>query len=130
MLKNGFTEQFDDHIKFVYSFFDRLIIRGYIMGMFAPGNVIALLRNLGFTKQTNGVIKLLAEQLNAHIKKEADKLDISILWRENLGGNGISMQDYVQDNYLKEGRFGTICIIKAMENVSTYWNREITVKSG
>ena len=86
MHKNGFNEQFDDHIKFVYSFFDRLIIRGYIQGMFAPGNVIALLRNLGFNQQTNGVIKLLAEQLSAHIKKEAVKLDVPILWRENLGG--------------------------------------------
>jgi hypothetical protein len=35
MLNNEFTEQFADHIKFVYSFFDRLIIRGYILGMFA-----------------------------------------------------------------------------------------------
>ncbi len=130
MHKNGFTEQFDDHIKFVYSFFDRLIIRGYILGMFSSGSVITLLRNLGFNQQTNGVIKLLAEQLSAHIKKEAVKLDVPILWRENLGGSGISMQDYVQDNYLKEGKFGTICVIKAMENVSTYWNREITTKAG
>ena len=130
MHNNGFTEQFASHIKFVYCFFDRLIIRGYIQGMFATGNVITLLRNLGFNQHTNGVIKLLAEQLGVHIKKEAERLDIPILWRENLGGKGISMQDYVQDNYLKEGKFGTLCIIKAMENVSTYWSREITTKAG
>jgi len=55
MHTNGFTEQFGSHIKFVYSFFDRLIIRGYIQGMFSTGNVITLLRNLGFNQHTNGI---------------------------------------------------------------------------
>ena len=84
MHKNGLTEQFDSHIKFVYSFFDRLIIRGYIQGMFDPKNVIFLLRNLGFSKHTNGVIKLLAEQLGSHIKKEAENKGVPILWRDNI----------------------------------------------
>jgi len=128
--KNGFTEQFDPHIKFVYSFFDRLIIRGYIQGMFDPKNVIVLLRNLGFSKHTNGVIKLLAEQLGSHIKKEAENKGVPILWRENIGGKDVCMQSYVEQNYLKEGQFGTLCIIKSMENVGTYWNKDITTKEG
>ena len=130
MHKNGFTEQFDPHIKFVYSFFDRLIIRGYIQGMFDPKNVIVLLRNLGFSKHTNGVIKLLAEQLGSHIKKEAENKGVPILWRENIGGKDVCMQSYVEQNYLKEGQFGTLCIIKSMENVGTYWNKDITTKEG
>jgi len=128
--KNGFTEQFDPHIKFVYSFFDRLIIRGYIQGMFDPKNVIVLLRNLGYSKHTNGVIKLLAEQLGSHIKKEAENKGVPILWRENIGGKNVCMQSYVEQNYLKEGQFGTLCIIKSMENVGTYWNKDITTKEG
>lgn len=130
MHTNGFTEQFSSHIKFVYSFFDRLIIRGYIQGMFSTGNVITLLRNLGFNQHNNGIIKLLAEQLGSHIKKESERLSVPILWRENLGGNEISMQEYVEDNYLQKGKFGSLCIIKVMENVCTYWNREVMTKSG
>jgi hypothetical protein len=128
--KNGFTEQFDSHIKLIYSFFDRIIIRGYILPMFDPKNAISLLRNLGFSKHTNGVIKLLAEQLGAHIKKEADNKGIPILWRDNLGGKDMSMQSHVEQNYLKQGVFGTICIIKSLENTGTYWNKDITTKEG
>ncbi len=62
MHKNGFTEQFDSHIKFTYSFFDRLIIRDYIMGMFDTSKVIHLLRNLGFSKKT-GTACLLKKSL-------------------------------------------------------------------
>ncbi|MGC1391937.1 MAG: hypothetical protein WA816_12950 [Bacteroidales bacterium] len=130
MHKNGFTEQFDSHIKLIYSFFDRLIIRGYIHGMFDPKNVIILLRNLGFSKHTNGVIKLLAEQLGSHIRKEAENKGVPILWRDNIGGKDLNMQRYVEQNYVREGLFGTICIIKSMENVGTYWNKDIITKEG
>lgn len=130
MHKNGFTRQFDSHIKFTYSCFDRLIIKGYIMGMFDTSNVITLLRNLGFTKHTNGVVRLLAEQLSSHITKEAGIKAVPILWRENIGGADLNMQSYVEQNYLKDGLFGTICIIKAMENVRTLWNKDITTKEG
>jgi len=71
------------------------------------------------------VVKLLAEQLGSHIKKEAENRGVSILWRDNIGGKDLSMQSYVGKNHLKEGQFGAICIIKSMENVGTYWNKDI-----
>ena len=49
--------------------FDRIILRGYIMGLFMEGSIIHLLRNLGFTKHSNGVLKSLSDQFNSHIKK-------------------------------------------------------------
>ena len=51
------------HILFEYTSFDRIILRGYIMGLFVPGSVIRLLRNLGFKKHTNGVMRLLTDKL-------------------------------------------------------------------
>jgi len=130
MLQNSFIEQFSSHIKFSYSCFDRLIIRGYIPGIFDIGRVIVLLRNLGFSKHSNGVIQLLAKQLSSHITKKAAEFGIPILWRENIGGSDVSMQDYVEQRYLEPGKFGVICIIKALETVRTLWNKEITTKQG
>lgn len=98
--------------------------------MFDPQNAITLLRNLGFSKHTNGVIKLLAEQLNSHIRKEAESKGVPILWRENIGGKDVCMQSFVEQNYLKQGVFGTICIIKSLENTGTYWNKDVRTKEG
>lgn len=80
MKDKGFKSDFQERIKFTYSCFDRLVIRGYIQGLFNPGAIIVLLRNLGFTSHSNGVIRLLADQLNSHIKKVAEKLQIQIHW--------------------------------------------------
>ncbi len=128
-LDNKFTSDFKDHIKFSYSFFDRIIVRGYIIGMFRPANVIALLRNLGFSKHTNGVFKLLSDQLNNHIKKFSEKLNVPILWRENHGGKEMEMQSYVEENYFNPNKLGVICIIKSLEFMNCYWNKQITTKS-
>ena len=98
--------------------------------MFNTRNIIGLLRNLGFSLHTNGVIRLLAEQLNAHIKKEAASRGVPILWRESIGGKDLNMQSYVEKEYLRDGIFGTICIIKSLENTGTYWNKDITTKEG
>lgn len=62
-LNNKFTDDFKSHIDFTYSFFDCIIVRGYILGMFRPANVITLLRNLGFSKHSNGVFKLFSDQI-------------------------------------------------------------------
>ena len=77
-MTNNFTENFSRHINFIYSSFDRIILRGYITSLFVEGSVINLLRNLGFKNHSNGILKLLTDQLNSHIKKLADKEDISI----------------------------------------------------
>lgn len=130
LLENKFTSEFIDHIKFSYSFFDRIIVRGYIMGMFRPASVIALLRNLGFSKHTNGVFKLFSDQLNSHIKKLAAKLDVPILWRENHGGKEMEMQSYVEEHYFDPKKLGVICIIKSLEFMGCYWNKQITTRKG
>jgi len=130
LLENNFTSDFSKHIKFSYSFFDRIIVRGYILGMFRPANVITLLRNLGFSKHTNGVFKLFSDQLNSHIKKLAFKLDVPILWRENHGGKEMEMQSYVEEHYFNPNKLGVICIVKSLEFMSCYWNRDITTKKG
>lgn len=128
-LENKFTSDFKDHIKFSYSIFDRIIVRGYIIGMFRPANVIVLLRNLGFSKHSNGVFKLLSDQLNNHIKKLATKLDVPILWRENHGGKEMEMQSYVEENYFDPNKLGVICIIKSLEFMKCYWNKQIKTKN-
>jgi hypothetical protein len=69
------TEKLDQHINFSYSCFDRVVFRGYLPNMFVEGSVINLLRNLGFNKHSNGVLKLLTDQLNSHINKQATKMN-------------------------------------------------------
>ncbi len=130
LLENNFTTDFKDHIKFSYSFFDRIIVRGYILGMFRPVNVIALLRNLGFAKHTNGIFKLLSDQLNSHIKKLAAKYEVPILWRESHGGKQMEMQSFVEENYFDLKKTGVICIVKSLEFMSCYWNKQVTTKKG
>lgn len=130
LFENKFTTDFSKHIDFSYSFFDRIIVRGYILGMFRPANVIALLRNLGFSQHTNGVFKLFSDQLNAHIKKLALKLDVPILWRESHGGKEMEMQSYVEKHYFNPQKLGVICIIKSLEFMACYWNKQVTTKKG
>jgi cyclophilin family peptidyl-prolyl cis-trans isomerase len=36
------------HLAYEYTSFDRVVLRGYIQGLFVEGSVINLLRNLGF----------------------------------------------------------------------------------
>jgi hypothetical protein len=79
-MNNKFTEGLSVHINFLYTSFDRIILRGYVINLFVEGFVIKLLLNLGFSTHSNGVIKLLTDQLNAHIKKVSKKLDIQIHW--------------------------------------------------
>ena len=44
-MTNKFTTDFSEHIDFMYTSFDRIILRGYITGLFVEGSVIKLLRN-------------------------------------------------------------------------------------
>jgi hypothetical protein len=75
-----FTKELNEHIDFTYSSFDRVLFRGYITSLFFDGQVVSLLRNMGFKDHSNGVLKLLTDQLNSHIKKEAERLNINIHW--------------------------------------------------
>jgi hypothetical protein len=75
-MKNQFVKQFENNIKFIYSCFDRVIVRGYIRKFFALGFVVLFLKAMGFTKKTKGVLRIFTDQLNAHISKEASKDNI------------------------------------------------------
>jgi len=53
------------HISFKYTSFDRVVLRGYIQGLFVEGSVINMLRNLGFKTHSNAVLRILTDQLTA-----------------------------------------------------------------
>ena len=72
-MKNSFLNQFSENIKFNYFCFDRVIIRGYILSLFSPGGIVRFLRAIGFKGLSNGVMRILTDQLNGHIQKVARK---------------------------------------------------------
>jgi len=135
-MNNKFTEDLGEHIDFSYTCFDRIILRGYIMGLFMEGSIIHLLRNLGFTKHSNGVLKSLSDQFNSHIKKVSDKTGVTVhWWGAKEKSTYHSKIDFIKDRY--KDRIDTsqrsskiICIIKAVENSRTFANKEVTTKSG
>jgi len=75
-MKNQFVKRFENNIKFTYSCFYRVIVRGYIRKFFTLGFVVLFLKAMGFTKKTKGVLRIFTDQLNAHISKEASKDNI------------------------------------------------------
>ena len=131
-----FTAQLEDHINFFYSSFDRVLLRGYLPNLFVEGSVIRLLRNLGFTSHSNGVLRDLTDQLNVHITKTTNSLGIKIhWWGESEKKKYHSKIDFVEEHYstqLKqaERKSKVVCIIKAVENTRTFANKEITTKTG
>jgi len=130
------TDKLENHINFSYSCLDRVVFRGYIRNLFVEGSVINLLRNLGFKKHSNGVLKTLTDQLNSHIKKVADNIGIQIHWWGNKEKEKYhSKIDLVQDIYRKElakthKTDKVICIIKSIENTRTFANRDVQTKAG
>jgi len=135
-MKNKFTENFKEHIDFSYTSLDRIILRGYIPSLFMEGSVINLLRNLGYKKHSNGVLKTFSDQLNSHVKKVSEKNDINIhWWGKEEKSNYHSKIDFVKTTYKnqinqKRTSNKVICIIKAVENSRTFANKEITTKAG
>lgn len=130
------TDKLASHIAFNYSCFDRVVFRRYIRNLFVEGSVINLLRNLGFKKHSNGVLKTLTEQLNSHIKKTADKFGITVHWWGNAEKEKYDHKlDLVQDIYRKELKKKykgdkVFYIIKSLENTRTFANRDIKTKAG
>jgi len=125
-----------DHISFEYTSFDRVILRGYIRRLFVEGSVINLLHNLGFNNHSNGVLRILTDKLNAHIKKTAEKIDVEIhWWGEHEKKQYHSKIDFIKDHYRqtlskKNKKSKVIAIIKAVENIRTFTNRNIKTKKG
>ncbi len=135
-MTNKFTEYFSENIDFIYSSFDRLILRGYITSLFMEGSVIKLLSDLGFNNHSNGVLKLFTDQLNSHIKKVATKEEVEIhWWGKDEKAKYHSKIDYINDKYatiLNNTHTSSkiICIIKSVENCRTFANKNVITKSG
>ena len=135
-MENNFTENYKEHIDFSYTCLDRIILKGYIPSLFMEGSVINLLKNLGFNKHSNGVLKTFSDQLNSHIKKISEKNGIGIHWwgkEEKATYN--SKIDFVKTTYKNQvNQIQTsdkvICIIKAVESSRTFANKEIITKKG
>lgn len=121
MKPNNFTQQFQDHISFTYTCFDRIVVRGYILSLFQLGSVVNLLRNLNFRKLSQGVLGVLRDQLSDHIKKMSIHFGIDIIWWTK-GTNG-SKHKFVEKHYYRkakrEKKYGPLCIIKAKENIKS-----------
>ncbi len=126
----------EQHLSSEYTSFDRVVLRGYIQNLFVEGSVINLLRNLGFTSHSNGVMRILTDKLNSHIKKTSDKLGISIhWWGEQEKKKHHSKIDFIHEHYKntlskKNKKSKAIAIIRATENVRTFTNKDIRTKEG
>ena len=132
---NKFLAQFRKNINSVYHCFDRVIVRGHIGWMYCAGSVINFLRERGFKKHTNGVMRILTDQLNSHVEKTAKKNDAPIIWWPNEGG-GIDGDKlaHVRKKYAskykgKKGNF-VYCILSDKESTFTYATRELITKRG
>jgi hypothetical protein len=114
-VNNLFLKQFAENVNFSYTCFDRVIMRGYIRKLFCEGGLVLFLRAMGFKMLTNGVLRIFTDQLNAHIKKEANRLGLPIIWWPSVDGgkNGAKLK-YVEKHFVKggnpKGDF-TYCII-------------------
>ncbi len=124
------------HLSHEYTSFDRGVLRGYIQNLFVEGSVINLLRNLGFTCHSNGVMRILTDKLNSNIKKTSDKLGISIhWWGEQEKKKYHSKIDFIHEYYRntlsqKNKKSKVIAIIRATKNVRTLTNKDIRTKEG
>lgn len=134
MNKNSFINQFSNNIKFNYTCFDRVIIRGYILKFFSTAAVVLFLKAMGFSKKTNGVMRIFTDQLNSHISKQAEKHDALIHWWPSIDGgvNGAKLR-FVEEEYANKftGQGDHLfCIITDRENVRTVASREFTTQKG
>jgi len=88
------------HISVEYTSFDRVVLRGYAQRLFVEGSVINLLRNLGFKNHSDGVMRILTDKLNSHIKKTTEKIDVKIhWWGEQEKKQYHSKIDLIKDQY-------------------------------
>ena len=79
-MNNSFISQFSKNIKFNYTCFDRVIIRGYILKFFSLACVVLFFRALGFSRKSTGIMRIFTDQLNSHISNQAAReIDGSML---------------------------------------------------
>jgi hypothetical protein len=133
-VNNSFCKQFSPNIKFKYTCFDRVILRGYIRKLFFAGGVVILLRALGFRRLSNGVMRLLTDQLNGHIQKVAQTKGVPIHWWPSMGGGTDGAKSkFVQEHYAKHytGKGDQLyCILTDKEPVRTFVCRQLTSEKG
>jgi hypothetical protein len=133
-VKNSFINQFSENIKFNYTCFDRVIIRGYILKFFSLACVVLFLRAMGFSRKSNGIMRIFTDQLNSHISKQAAKHEAQIFWWPSMDGgvNGAKLR-FVEKAYADKfnGRGNHVfCIITDKENVRTVAARDFVSKKG
>jgi hypothetical protein len=133
-VKDSFINQFSENIKFNYTCFDRVIIRGYILKFFSPACVVLFLRAMGFSRKSNGIMRIFTDQLNSHISKQAAKHGAQIFWWPSMDGgvNGAKLR-FVEKVYAEKftGRGNHVfCIITDKENVRTVAARDFVSKKG
>ena len=125
-----------NHISFEYTSFDRVVLRGYAQRLFVEGSVINMLRNLGFKNHSNGVMRILTDKLNSHIKKTAEKIGTEIHWwgeqekKQYHSKIGLIQDQYSNELKKKNKKSKVIAIIKAIENTRTFTNKNIKTKKG
>jgi len=92
------------------------------------------LRSLGFRTHTNGVMRILTDQLNAHIKKQAENYGVEKLWWNKVdGGKNGAKSDYVKKHFVGDEPVKgnkVYCILEAMESTYSFANRELLTKKG
>jgi hypothetical protein len=122
------VENFDDE-----SFLDQLVNLAKQRGL--PVDAKQLRRLILKDKEAQqAYLRIFTDQLNAHIKKQASKNDIPILWGPSVDGgtNGTKLQ-YVEKHYSKKftGKDNHVfCIITDKEPVKTVSSKEIKSKTG
>ena len=130
-MNNEFVKQFENNIKFNYTCFDRVIIKGYILKFFSIGVIVNFLKSMGFSKRHNGVLRIFTDQLNDHIQKEAKKDNIPIKWWPAIGGKNGAKLKYVEKYFnkrykpLKKSTDHVFCIITDKEPVQTISSKEV-----
>ena len=88
-----------------------------------------MLRNLGFNNHSNGVMRILTDKLNSHIKRTAKKLGTTIYWWGEQEKKQYHLKiDFIQDHYRSElvkknKKSKVIAIIRATENTRTFTNK-------
>ena len=133
-MNNDFEKQFSNRIKFSYTCFDRVVIRGYIRKFFGIGSLIYILRHMGFRTVSNTVFRKFTDMLNQHIAKASKKHDIPLIWWRSVNGgtNGAKLH-YVEKHHMKrfKGKCNfTYCILMDNENTKTFTSREFFTEAG
>ena len=96
--------------------------------------VVLFLKAMGFSKKTNGVMRIFTDQINSHISKQAIKYGIQIHWWPSMGGgvNGAKLR-FVEEIYSNKFRGQgdhLFCIITDKKPVRTVASREFTTNKG